>query len=66
MTKSDDDYPPRFWRDKADEARALTDNMVSKEGKHSMLQIASLYDGLADHAAARREEKRKRLSAQSN
>lgn len=66
MTKVDDDYPPSFWHDKAEEARTHAENMVSEVGKHSMLQIARLYDGLAAHAAARREAKRKRKNLDSN
>jgi hypothetical protein len=27
--KPDDDYPPSFWKDKADEARALAENMIN-------------------------------------
>ena len=60
MSKPDDDYPPSFWRNKADEARATAENMVSKAGKHTMLAIAHMYDGLADSSAARREAKRQR------
>ena len=66
MTNRDDDYPPSFWRDKADEARAHAENMVSEDGKRSMLQIAVLYDGLAASSAAQREAKRKRESRDSN
>ena len=66
MTKSDDDYPPSFWQNKAEEARAHAENMVSEDGKRSMLQIAALYDSLAASSAARREAKRKRQSGELN
>lgn len=66
MTKSDDDYPPSFWHNKADEARAMAENMVSEDGKRSMLQIANLYDGLAASSAARREAQRKRQARDPN
>ena len=60
MTKSDDDYPPSFWRDRADEGRPHAEDMVSEKGKRSMLQIAALYDELVASSAARRDAKRKR------
>lgn len=66
MTKVDDDYPPSFWQDKADEARAMAENMVSEGGKRTMLSIADMYESLAASAAARRELKRQRNTRAAN
>ena len=62
MAKNDDDYPPSFWRDKAEEARSIAENMASDDGKRVMLEIAGMYDRLAASSAARREAKRRRES----
>lgn len=66
MTKSDDDYPPSFWRDKAEEARTMAENMASEDGKKIMLQIADMYGKLALSSAERRERKRKRQARGPN
>ena len=53
MDNPDEKRPPSFWRDRADEARAKAANMVSEAGRQSMLEIARLYDGLANRSAIR-------------
>jgi hypothetical protein len=53
MTDKDEEYPSSFWRDRAEEARAKAAKMVSLDGKHSMLEIARIYDRLAAEAAER-------------
>ena len=54
-----DNYPPSYWRDRADEARAKVDQMVSENGKLWMSEIARLYQQLADEAV-KREGRRKK------
>jgi hypothetical protein len=49
----DEKYPSAFWRDKADEARAMADNMTSEDGKRWMEEIVQLYERLT-----RRSEQR--------
>ena len=46
MADLDESYPPPYWRDRADEARAKAKNMVSEQGRRWMLEIAALYDKL--------------------
>ena len=53
MAKRDDDYSASFWRDRADQAWARVEEMVSDEGKRWMTEIARMYDRLADEAAKR-------------
>jgi hypothetical protein len=48
----------KYWRSRADEAFAMAENMVSEDGKAWMLEIARLYNRLADKAA-KREAKNK-------
>jgi len=40
-----------YWRERADEARAHADAMLSADGKTWMMEIARLYDKLAKRAA---------------
>jgi hypothetical protein len=40
-----------YWRVRADEARAWAEEMVSPKGEEWMLEIARIYDKLADFAA---------------
>jgi hypothetical protein len=40
-----------FWRHRADEARGQAEQMISQDGKTWMLEIARLYDMLADRQA---------------
>jgi regulator of replication initiation timing len=54
-----DNYPLSYWRDRADEAHAKVDQMVSENGKRWMLEIARLYDRLADESAKREAKKKK-------
>jgi hypothetical protein len=48
----------QYWRSRAEEAFAMAENMVSDDGKAWMLEIARLYNRLADKAA-KREAKNK-------
>ena len=38
---------PEFWRDRAEEARNAAENMVSADGRKTMLDIARQYEALA-------------------
>lgn len=53
-----DEYPSSYWLDRAAESRAKAENMISENGKHWMLQIANLYDKLANEAAEREVQKK--------
>ena len=44
---------PEHWRRRAEEARALAEQMASEQHKKMMLKIADDYDKLATRAAAR-------------
>ena len=41
------------WRDRAEEARGIAENMADPEANRMMLDIASGYDRLAEHAEKR-------------
>jgi hypothetical protein len=59
MADPDEGYPSSYWRERADEARAKAENMISENGKRWMLEIARLYGRLADETAKREAEKKK-------
>jgi hypothetical protein len=44
---------PNHWRSRAEEARAIADEMSDIEARAAMLRIADGYDRLAQHAEAR-------------
>jgi|SoiMethySBSTD1v2_1073268.scaffolds.fasta_scaffold506054_3 hypothetical protein len=44
---------PKHWRDRADEIRALADDMHDELSKQMMLRIADDYEGLAKRAEFR-------------
>jgi hypothetical protein len=58
----DDEYPASYWRDRADEARARLEEMVTEDGRRWMREIARLYDKLSA-AAAKREAEEKEPAA---
>jgi hypothetical protein len=39
---------PQYWRDRADEARALADQMKDPETKHIMLRVAEGHERQAE------------------
>jgi len=47
----------KYWRARAEQARTHADEMVSSEGKVWMLEIARLYNQLADREANREAAK---------
>jgi hypothetical protein len=47
------DPSPRYWRDRAEEARIQADQMRDPAAKRIVLAIAENYDQLAKQAAAR-------------
>jgi hypothetical protein len=44
---------PSHWRDRAEEARRIAEDMADAEAKRMMLDIADGYDRLAQHAETR-------------
>jgi hypothetical protein len=59
MTIKDDGLPSSsYWCERADEARAKAEEMRSGEAEAALLDIAAMYDRMADRAAER-EAKRK-------
>ena len=44
---------PSHWRDRAEEARRIAEDMADAEAKRMMLDIADGYDRLAQHAENR-------------
>lgn len=48
-------YSAQCWRDRADEARAIAETMVTQEGRQTLLSIAKLHDRMAALAEHIRE-----------
>jgi hypothetical protein len=44
---------PGYWHKRADETRAMADNLKNPEARDAMLTIAESYDGLARDAVKR-------------
>ena len=44
---------PKHWRERAEEARRIAEDMADQEAKRMMLSIAAGYDRLAQHADTR-------------
>lgn len=44
-------HEPKYWRDRAEEARAIAEDFRGTETCRTMLEIASTYDYLAMQAA---------------
>ena len=42
---------PKYWRDRADEARATAEQMRNPDAKEAMLQVAAIYERMARQAA---------------
>jgi hypothetical protein len=49
-------YDPRHWRDRAEEARRMADQIQDHAARHAMLQVAAGYERLAERASARKPE----------
>lgn len=43
-------YPPKHWRDRADEFRARADNCEHEQVRRSLRKVATSYDELAERA----------------
>jgi hypothetical protein len=41
---------PEHWRDRAQEARAMADNITDPDAKRAMLDIAESYEKIAERA----------------
>ena len=50
---------PEYWRERADEARALADDMVDEEARLAMLAVAQSYEKIAVRAETRRQSLQK-------
>ena len=46
-------YDIQHWRHRADEARAMADQITDLASREAMLQVAAGYDRFAERAAAR-------------
>jgi hypothetical protein len=46
-------YDARHWRDRAEAARLLAEQLADPKAKATMLEIATGYDTLAENATAR-------------
>jgi len=44
---------PEHWRERAEEARTLADQLSDPESKRTMLRIANDYERMAEHAKVR-------------
>jgi hypothetical protein len=44
-------FDPDYWRNRADEARAIAGQFEDESARRIMLEIAESYDRLARHAA---------------
>jgi hypothetical protein len=44
---------PEHWRTRAEEARAIAQNMTDQDGKKAMLEIAAKYEAIAARALER-------------
>jgi len=45
---------PKYWRERAEEARSIAQLLNDLEAKRHMLAIAARYDRLADHMKSRK------------
>jgi hypothetical protein len=48
-----DRFPASHWRERAEEARTLAEQMEDADARRTMLDIANSYDNLAARAEAR-------------
>jgi 3-methyladenine DNA glycosylase/8-oxoguanine DNA glycosylase len=44
---------PQYWRDRAEEIKAIADRLANQEAKRTMLDIAICYEQLAQRAEER-------------
>jgi ribosomal protein S17E len=49
---------PEHWRNRAEEARSVAEQLSDPESKRTMLRIAGDYDRLAEHAQRRAPAKK--------
>ena len=50
-------YDAKHWRDRADVARRMADQITDAVAKEAMRQVAAGYDRLAERAAAQKPER---------
>ena len=48
-------YDAKHWRDRAEEARAMADQLADLPAKQAMLEVAVGYERLAQRATARKQ-----------
>jgi hypothetical protein len=57
MSDKPEARPPKYWRDPADEARAMADGLTTEANRARVLSIAENYERLADETQMEQERR---------
>ena len=60
MLKDDELRTSTYWSLRAEEARSIADDMQDEGARDTMLNIANVYEAMADRAAKREHAKKSR------